>query len=152
MITKRATQTKDGRRHYSSTAGFTLTELMVVIAIIATLATIVGVTIFQHLADAEVTTAKAQIQNLKTALTSYRITFKKLPTEQEGGLQALIDNPKGRNFLDSTQVPLDPWGNDYIYTYIRGDEYTIVSYGADGMVGGIDHDADISSDNLAGEE
>ena len=151
MVTNSATQRRNGRRPCSSTAGFTLTELMVVIAIIATLATIVGVTIFQHLADAEVTTAKAQIQNLKTALTSYRIVFKKLPSEQEGGLQALIDNPK-RNFLDSIRVPKDPWGNEYMYTLINSSEFLIVTYGADGVSGGIDHDADISSDNLAGTE
>jgi len=151
MVTNSAVKKRNGRRPCSSTAGFTLTELMVVIAIIATLATIVGVTVFEKLAAAEVTTAKAQIQNFKTALTSYRIALKRLPSEQEGGLQALIDNPK-RNFLDSSRVPRDPWGNEYMYTLINSSEFLIVSYGADGVSGGIDHDADIHSDNLAGDE
>ncbi len=152
MVTKSATQRRKGRRRCSPTAGFTLTELMVVIAIIATLATIVGVTVFQHLEDAEWTTAQVQIVHLKDALMSYRIAFKRFPSEQEGGLRALIDNSKGKRFLDAKRIPKDPWGNEYIYTLISGSEYLIVSYGADGVAGGIDNNADIRSDNLAGEE
>ena len=128
-------------------SGFTLVELMVVIAIIAGLATIVGVNLFGALSESEVTEAKAQIRNFKTALTSYRITFNRFPTTQEG-LGALVQNPKNKNFLDANQVPSDPWGNPYVYSSEGGKSFTIVSYGADGVPGGTGADADISSDNL----
>lgn len=152
MVKKSDRQHRKGRRSQASTAGFTLTELMVVIAIIATLATIVGVSVFQHLATAEVTAAKAQITTFKTAIVGYRLEYKHLPTEQEGGLDALINNPKGKEYLDAIRVPLDPWGNEYVYTLINSTKFLIVSFGADGVEGGIDVDADIHSDNLAGDE
>lgn len=131
-------------------SGFTLVELMVVIAIIAGLATIVGVNLFGALSESEVAEAKAQIHNFKTALTSYRITFNRFPTTQEG-LNALVENPKQKNFLDASQVPNDPWGNPYVYSSESGKSFTIVSYGADGVPGGSGVDADISSDNLQGD-
>lgn len=141
---KRVMKSKHMRRGRS---GFTLVELMVVIAIIAGLATIVGVNLFGALSESEVTEAKAQIQNFKTALTSYRITFNRFPTTQEG-LNALVENPKNKKFLDAAEVPSDPWGNPYVYTSEGGKSFTIVSYGADGVPGGSGADADISSDNL----
>lgn len=134
---------RNQRRGHS---GFTLVELMVVIAIIAGLATIVGVNLFGALSESEVTEAKAQIRNFKTALTSYRIAYSKFPTTQEG-LNALVQNPKQKNFLDSSQVPNDPWGNPYVYSS-EGKSFKIVSYGADGVPGGTGVDADIDSDNL----
>ena len=135
------------KRRRSSEAGFSLIELMVVIAIIAMLAAVVGFNVLGALEDAEVTTAKAEISAFKSALMSYRIVFKKLPTSEEG-LKALIDNDKNRKFLDRDEVPLDPWDNPYIYQLEGTRNFTIVSYGADGMPGGEGLDADISSANL----
>lgn len=129
------------------TSGFTLIELMVVIAIIAGLATLVGVNLLGALGKSDVTNAQAQISLFKTAMMSYRIAHKKFPSSAEG-LNALISNEKGRSFLDAKQVPSDPWGNPYIYTSEGGSSYIIVSYGADGVPGGTGEDADISSDNL----
>lgn len=137
-----------GRR--SKSGGFTLIELMVVIAIIAMLAAIVGYNVIGSLDDAQVTAAKGQIQSLKSALIGYRVTFNRFPTTEEG-LDALINNEKGRNFLDSKQVPMDPWGNPYVYT-LEGGTYVIVSYGADGQPGGSGNNADISSDALDGSD
>lgn len=133
----------------SSEAGFTLVELMVVIAIIAGLAMIVGVNVLGSLDEADVTNAQAQIRNFKTALTSYKITFKKFPTSSEG-LEALINNAKNKKFLDSSSIPVDPWGNPYVYTSEGSRSFKIISYGADGVPGGEDYEADISSDNLGG--
>ena len=136
------------RRAGASSDGFTLIELMVVIVIIAGLATIVGVNLWGSLQQADVTRAKAQISTFKTALTAYRLTFKKFPTSSEG-LDALIQNEKGKIFLDATEIPLDPWGNPYAYTSEGGKSFKVVSYGADGVPGGSDDDADISSENLS---
>ena len=131
----------------SHTAGFTLVELMVVIAIIAVLATIVGVNVLGAMDDADVAKAQAQIRNFKTALVSYKLKFKKFPQS----LDALVSNEKGIQFLDSKEVPLDPWGNPYAYTLESARKYRIVSYGADGTAGGSGYDADIDSDSLEAE-
>ena len=128
--------------------GFTLVELMVVISIIAILATIVTVQVLGVRDDANVTTAQAQIATFKTALTSYNLAFGRFPTTAEG-LDALIHNEK-RAFLDTDQIPTDPWGKPYVYTSEGPRKFRIISYGGDGAAGGSGPDADISSDNLKG--
>lgn len=138
-------------RAKAASAGFTLVELMVVIAIIAGLALIVGVNVLGAMDDADVTNAQAQIKNFKTALVSYKISFKKFPTTEEG-LEELISNGKNKNFMDAREIPVDPWGNPYIYSSQGGRSYVITTYGADGVPGGSEYDADISSDNLGGNE
>jgi len=128
------------------TAGFTLVELMVVIAIIATLATIVGVNVLGALDDNDVAAAQSQISNLKTAVVMFRTRFNRLPDS----LDELVNNPKG-NLLDSEQVPKDPWGNDFIYRKEGSRDFEIISYGADGSQGGSGYEADISSKDLSGD-
>ncbi len=137
------------RRHSACEGGFSLIELMVVIAIIAMLATVVAVNVLDALGTAEVTKAKADISSLDTALMNYRIVFREFPSTTEG-LDALIHNSKDRKFIKAKSIPPDPWGNEYMYTLEDSRNYTIVSYGADGVPGGSDEDADISSDDLAG--
>lgn len=127
-------------------AGFTLVELMVVIAIIAGLAAIVGTTtVYAPPGDADRATAQAQIRTFSAALVTYKIQFNKFP----GSLDELVNDSK-TNFLDTRTVPLDPWGNSYVYK-AEGRSFTITSYGEDGTPGGIDGDADISNDDLADE-
>lgn len=130
------------------TAGFTLVELMVVIAIIAILATIVGVNLLGQVDESSVVAAKAQIKNFETALIAYRIKFKKFPSD----LNALINPPSGEPILNAPRIPKDPWDNEYMYTLEGSRNYEIVSYGADGSPGGTDIDADISSKDLEGTE
>ena len=132
-----------------SSSGFTLVELMVVIAIIAMLATIVGVNVLGSLDEADVTSAKAQIRTFKTALVGYRVAFNKFPSSGEG-LDVLITNTK-KNFLEGKAIPNDPWGNPYVYTSEGSREFKIVSYGADGTPGGTGIEADITSEDLEGE-
>lgn len=141
-------ETRKKMRH--GEAGFSLIELMVVIAIIAMLAAVVGYNVIGALGKGERATAQHQISNFKTALMSYRMTMKKFPSTEEG-LRALIENEKGEKFLDQKEIPSDPWGNPYHYRLENGTEYVIVSYGADGVEGGTGENADISSDNLGGD-
>lgn len=138
------------KRMRRGAGGFSLIELMVVIVIIAMLAAIVGFNVIGALGKGEVAAAKAQISNFKTALIGYRVEFKKFPSTEEG-LKVLIDNEKGKKFLDQKDVPLDPWGNAYVYK-LENNEPVIMSYGADGVAGGEDENADISSDNLGGDD
>jgi len=131
-------------------AGFTLIELMVVIVILGMLVALVGPKLIGQTDKAKVQTAKTQIANFSMALKLYKLEFGNYPSSAEG-LQQLISNGK-ENFLEQDAVPLDPWGNAYIYTYpgSAGHDFEIVSYGDDGSPGGTGYGADIESWNLAG--
>ena len=141
-------EAKLGRK---SAAGFTLVELLIVVAIIGILAAIVVPKMMIAVDDANVTAAKAQIRVFKTALVSYKLKFKKYPSTSEG-LEALVNNPKA-NFLDADKVPLDPWRGKYSYTCPgkKGHDYEIVCFGEDGKAGGADYAADIVSWDLQKE-
>lgn len=133
-------------------AGFTLVELMVVIAIIGLLAALVLPSFMGQLDEAKVTSAKTQIKLFETALMQYKIKIGKYPTTGEG-LNALLNNSSGKSFLQNvTAIPPDPWGNAYQYVCpgTRGHDYEIISYGEDGTSGGADLAADIVSWDLAG--
>ncbi len=131
------------RKRRSNAAGFTLVELMVVISIIAILATIVGVNVLGQMDEGNVAAAQAQIKNLKTALIAYKLKFKRFPDS----LDELVSNSKNIQFLDPPEIPDDPWGNPYNYRR-EGSKFVISSYGADGAQGGSGLDADISSDKM----
>lgn len=126
-------------------AGFTLVELMVVIAILAILASVVGVNVLGAFGEGNRAAAKSQIQSLRDAVVMYKLEHHKMPPD----LNALVNNSK-RNYLNQSTVPKDPWGHDYVYQQ-NGSEFTIITYGADGSQGGEGENADISSDNMQEE-
>ncbi len=134
-------------------SGFTLIEIMVVIVVIAILATLVAPNIFQHVGAAKSATAKSQIEMLGTALDAYRLDNGHYPTTQQG-LDALwtmptVDPPTNwRGPYLRKPVPLDPWGAAYIYLspgQVNPTGYDLLTYGADGKPGGTGEDADITS-------
>ncbi|MBN1552804.1 type II secretion system protein GspG [bacterium] len=86
--------------------GFTLVEIMVVVVIIGLIASLVGTKIFNRLEKAKREAAYAQMENFKSNLNIYLMEQGKFPD----GLQALIPD-----YLDSSEVPLDPWKNEYQY-------------------------------------
>lgn len=133
--------------------GFTLIEILVVIVVIAILATLVAPNIFQHVGAAKSATAKSQIEMLGTALDAYRLDNGHYPTTQQG-LGALwqeptVDAPTNwRGPYLRKPVPLDPWGAAYLYQspgQVNPTGYDLQSYGADGKPGGTGEDADITS-------
>jgi general secretion pathway protein G len=136
-------------------AGFTLIELMVVIAILGILAALVAPTIIGRKEDAMRAAAKAQIKNFEQALKLFYVDNGFYPSTEQG-LQALVEKPTiGRiptrwregGYLESKTVPKDPWGNPYVYISpgIHNRDFDIISYGADGQEGGEGKDADIQS-------
>ena len=139
---------KRQKRRHGKMSGFTLVELMVVISIIAVLAAIVGYNVLGSVDEGNVAAAKAQIKQFDTALVAYKIKFKKFPEN----LDALVSPPEGDPILNAKSIPLDPWGNPYVYQLEGSRKYVITSYGADGTAGGEDVDKDIRSDDLGGEE
>ena len=131
-----------------STAGFTLLELLVVIVIIGLLAAYVGPKYFAQLGKSEVTVARAQMESFEKSLDTYRLDVGRYPTTEEG-MAALMAAPaaaatKWNGPYLKKAVPLDPWGNAYVYRSPGAKaDYEIVSTGKDGQPGGTGENADI---------
>jgi general secretion pathway protein G len=130
-------------------AGFTLLELLVVVAIIGLLVGYVGPKYFGQIGKAEVKAARAQFDAIEKALDSYRLDVGRYPTTEQG-LKALLSAPGGATkwagpYLKK-EVPLDPWGHAYLYKSPgeHGD-FDLVSYGRDAAPGGSGEDADITN-------
>lgn len=132
------------------TAGFTLLELLVVVAIIGLLAAFVGPRLFGNVSKSEITTTKAQIEAFSRALESYRLDTGKFP-ETAQGLQVLVnkpaDTPRWNGPYLQKEVPLDPWGNPYAYKRPGNTnrDFEIMSFGRDGAPGGTDENADLTN-------
>ncbi len=126
----------------SEESGFTLIEILVVMAIISMLAIMVAPNLFRQQAGAMRDVARTEISTLEAALDIYRLDVGKYPDSLDG----LMTNDSGRASWNGPylrrSVPLDPWDNDYIYDASDRD-FTLISYGADGERGGEDDDADI---------
>lgn len=122
--------------------GFTLMELLIVMAILAMLAALVGPALFGNLGRGQRSAAAQQMQALATALDSYRLDVGRYPRSLEG----LTENDTGRDVWAGPylrgDLPKDPWGNDYVYA-LAADDFELLSYGADGASGGEGDDADI---------
>jgi len=129
--------------------GFTLVELLVVIIIIGLLASIVAPKFFGKLDNAKIQTARTQIELISTALDTFRLDTDRFPTTEEG-LKVLWTKDKNIKNWNGKYLPkplkLDPWGTEYYYKFPGkdGNEYTLMSLGADGKLGGEDQEQDIS--------
>jgi general secretion pathway protein G len=132
--------------------GFTLIEILVVIVVIAILATLVAPNVFRHVGAAKATTAKSQIEMLGAALDAYRLDTGTYPSTEQG-LQALQVAPTSapanwRGPYLKKDVPRDPWGHAYVYKSpgeVNPTSYDLLSYGEDGQPGGDGDAADIVS-------
>ena len=130
--------------------GFTLIELMVVLAIIGILASLVVSNILGRADDARMTAAKTDVGNLMQALKLYKLDNQRFPTAEQG-LQALVTKPSTepvptnwKSYLD--KLPTDPWGKPYQYLNPGlKSEVDVMSWGADGQTGGEGVNADIGS-------
>ena len=128
-----------------SNRGFTLIELLLVMVILAILAAIVVPKFTGRIEDSKIKAAKADISNLKTSLGLFEIDNGRFPTTAEG-LGALISNPGNltnwHKVLDKSSVPVDPWGNQYLYRCPNssGDAgaFDLLSAGPDGREGTAD--------------
>src|ERR1700722_5168677 len=142
------------RRDRRIVRGFTLIELIVVIAIIATLAAVVAPAVFRNVGDAKTSAAKSQLEVFALALNAYRLDNDVFPTSDQG-LVALRTLPTTgdlpRNWQGpylSKVVPLDPWGRLYVYVSpgtVNLESYDLYTLGRDGKPGGDGEDADITS-------
>ena len=131
-------------------AGFTLLELLVVVAIIGLLVGYVAPRYFGQIGKSEVATAKAQIDALDKALDQYRLDTGHYPAT-DAGLASLVARPANEPRWNGPYlrkaVPLDPWGKAYVYRSpgAQGADFDLLSYGKDGQPGGTGEDADLSN-------
>lgn len=134
-----------------SNQGFTLIEMLVVLVIIGMLAGLVGPKLFTKVDASKVQTAQTQVKMLKGSLEALRLDTGRFPTEAEG--LALLNTPPADEklktrwrgpYLDE-DVPQDPWGNPYQYSFpgAGGQPFALYSLGADGKRGGESFDADV---------
>lgn len=128
--------------------GFSLIELMVVIVILAAIASIVGPRLFKNVGKAKRGTARTQMAQIEAALDGFRLDVGRYPSSSEG-LAALERDPgvKGWDgpYLKKS-VPADPWQNPYVYVAPGSRaEFELSSYGLDGQPGGTGEAEDINS-------
>jgi general secretion pathway protein G len=118
-------------------AGFTLVELLVVLAILGLLVALATPQVLKYLAKSKVDTARIEMANIGTSLDLFLIDNGRYPTQQEG-LQALVINPgglpgwHGPYIKTRSAVPLDPWSHPYQYR-IPGQsaDYDLFTVGPD---------------------
>ncbi len=131
-------------------SGFTLVEMLVVIAIIGMIMGLIGPRVLTSLNESRVKTARIQIQSFSSALDLFYLDTGRYPTSSEG-LTALVRPAStiagwAGPYLKGGNVPNDPWNHAYVYRSPgQHVPYEIVSYGSDGQEGGVDIAADISS-------
>lgn len=142
------------RRGARSRAGFTLIELIVVVAIIATLAAVIAPAIFRNVGDSKTAAAQSQVELFAMALGSYRLDNDVFPSTQQG-LEALRTQPTTGDlprrwrgpYLSKVLAP-DPWGRAWIYVSpgrANPQTFDLYTLGRDGRLGGSGEDADVTS-------
>jgi general secretion pathway protein G len=129
--------------------GFTLMEVLLVLAILVILGSLVGVGIMRMQQNANIKAARAQVGMLEGVVKAYSIDVGTCPTTQQG-LAALAQQPTDLKnpakwqgpYLDK-QIGLDPWGNEYQYEQTGPDQFRILSVGKDGASGSEDDIANV---------
>jgi general secretion pathway protein G len=131
-------------------AGFTLLELLVVLAILGLLAAIVGPQVIKYLSSSKTQTASVQVKNIAAGLELYRLDAGRYPTPEEG-LDALMKQPAqvpiwNGPYMGQASGLIDPWGNPYRFK-APGDhgEIDVFSYGSDNAPGGTGEAKDVGN-------
>lgn len=140
------------RRGSATQDGFSLLELMVVVVIMSILALVIVPRVIDRPDQARLARVQSDLAVLENALQLYKLDNFRYPTTEQG-LAALVTQPTqdpvpanwaSGGYID--RLPQDPWGGDYQYLSpgVHG-EFDVFSYGADGVTGGSDMNADIGS-------
>ena len=134
--------------------GFTLLEIIVVVAIIAILAAYIAPKVAGRVDDARISKAKSDVRVLESSLELYKLDNFLYPSSEQG-LESLVNKPSGegtKNWRDGGYIKKlnkDPWGNEYRYAFPGSNgEFDVFSLGADAALGGEGEAADIGNWNL----
>ena len=140
------------RRGAKREAGFTLIEMMIVVAIIGLIMGMVGLNVMRKFDEARVDTTKTQIRSLGLILDDFKRVCGNYPSTDQG-LDALINKENASScknwepFIQNGKLPQDAWGHDFLYQ-IAQDKYEIKSLGSDGKEGGDGTSKDITTNDL----
>ena len=142
---------KSKERVENGEQGFTLVELLVVLAIIGLIAAIATPQVLRYLGAAKVDTTRTQIRNIQSALELYYIDNGRYPTTDDGlaALEIRPDNEGNWNgpYLKKGASLQDAWGKAYKYESPAAEKhFEVTSFGRDGKEGGDGQDADLRSE------
>jgi general secretion pathway protein G len=138
------------RKPVAAEAGFTLLELLVVLAIMGLLAAIVGPQVIKYLGSSRSQTARVQVKNVAAALELYRLDVGTYPSSEQG-LDALVKAPAGLPVWNGPYLPqaanlLDPWGQPYRFTAPgKHGEIDVFTLGSDKAEGGSGEAKDVGN-------
>lgn len=142
-------QQRKATRH-SAEAGFTLLELLVVLGILALLATFAAPQVLRYLGKARTDAARLQINAISSALELYALDNGGFPAQQVG-LGALMQPPPGAQrwsgpYLKKAEGLVDPWGRPYQYRIPgKAQPFEIFTLGRDNAPGGAGEDQDVTN-------
>ena len=111
---------KSHRGRLSRDAGYTLTEMLVVLGIIALIAAVLTPGILGQLGRARAKSAQMQLETVAAAVETFRSDVGRYPTTAEG-LNALVSQPGGVDgwsgpYIKGSKLLQDPWGHAITYT------------------------------------
>lgn len=128
-------------RNRSARRGFTLVELLLVLVILGMLAALVLPKFTGRTEQARVTAAQTQIATFGTALDAFEVDTGSYPRGSDGLQQLLVAPREGTGWRGpylKSDIPLDPWGNAYVYECpgkVNPAGYDLMSMGPDGQAG-----------------
>lgn len=127
--------------HRRSEAGYTLTELLVVLLILGLIAASIAPQVMGRLDSSKVRSAALQLETLGASVDLFRIDVGRYPTSDEG-LTVLVTRPENADIWDgpyirTTKNLIDPWGAPVVYKAPdQSGTFQLISYGADNAAGG----------------
>lgn len=139
------------RRWVKEEDGYTLTEMLVVIGIIALIAAVLVPTLMGQMQRARAKAARIQLENVASAVENFRSDVGHYPTTAEGGLRALLSTTGSIDgwlgpYLKDAKTLNDPWNREIKYQLATdGETFQVQSLGADGRVGGASANQDIEA-------
>ena len=130
-------------RRKRAARGFSLIEVMIVIAIILAIMAIVGIQLFGRQEQAKVSLTEVDIKTIRNGMRLFRLDFGRWPTDEEGvrvlwdrdALDPEADESKWQKYLEEP-LPRDRWGKEWGYRQVSDrdeSEFDLWSFGPNGI-------------------